>query len=96
MKLLFVLLLILMLFLQFRLWFGDGGYIEIKELQQIVDMQRERNVALKGRNATLAAEVHDLKTGVDAIEERARTDLGMIKKGETFFQTVEDEPAASR
>lgn len=89
MRLLFILLIVLFVVLQFRLWFGDGGYIENKELRQTVDMQRERNVALKERNATLAAEVHDLKTGVEAIEERARTDLGMIKEGEVFYQTVE-------
>jgi len=96
MRTLLVILLLLFLALQFRLWFGDGGFIEISELQTTVDTQRERNVALKERNDTLAAEVKDLKTGVDAIEERARTDLGMIKEGETFYQTVEDEPAIKR
>ena len=89
MKTLMVILCLLLLVLQSRLWFGDGGLIEIHRLQQAVDTQQSRNGALKERNAALEAEVIDLKTGVAAIEERARSDLGMIKKGETFYQTVE-------
>jgi len=84
-----VILCLLLLVLQFRLWFGDGGLVEIHRLQQAVDTQQIQNSALKDRNAALDAEVVDLKTGVAAIEERARSDLGMIKKGETFYQTVE-------
>jgi len=89
MKTLIVILSLLLLVLQFRLWFGDGGLIEIHRLHQAVDTQQIQNSALKERNAALEAEVVDLKTGVAAIEERARSDLGMIKKGETFYQTVE-------
>lgn len=89
MKTLMVILCLLLLVLQFRLWFGDGGLIESHRLQQAVDTRQIQNSALKERNDALEAEVVDLKTGVAAIEERARSDLGMIKKGETFYQTVE-------
>ena len=81
----------LFLVLQFRLWFGDGGLIEVDRLQQTVAIQKSQNTALKERNLTLEAEVKDLQQGVAAIEERARSDLGMIKEGETFYQTVEEE-----
>jgi len=90
MKALVVILCLLLLVLQYRFWIGDGGVIEIHRLQQAVDAQQIQNSALKERNAALEAEVVDLKTGVVAIEERARSDLGMIKKGETFYQTVEE------
>lgn len=89
MKTLIVILCLLLVMLQLRLWFGDGGVIENHRLHQAVASQQNENDALKKRNAALAAEVMDLKTGVAAIEERARSDLGMIKKGETFYQTVE-------
>jgi len=90
MKALFIFLVVLLLVLQFRLWFGDGGMLEVHRIQQKLDIQKSQNVTLKERNATLEAEVKDLKQGVAAIEERARSDLGMIKKGETFYQTVEE------
>jgi cell division protein FtsB len=88
MRVVLVILGLLLVVLQSRLWFGDGGLIEIHRLQQAVDAQQIQNKALKERNAALKAEVKDLKTGVTAIEERARNDLGMIKRGETFYQTV--------
>ena len=83
-----VVLLILLTSLQYKLWFGDGGLIRVWQLNQSVEKQKQTNNQLKERNKTLEAEVIDLKEGVEAIEERARNDLGMIREGETFFQIV--------
>lgn len=81
-------LLILLVLLQYRLWLGEGGMREVSRLRAEIEVQREQNSKLKERNRTLAAEVQDLKKGTVAIEERARTDLGMVGKGETFYQVV--------
>ena len=81
--LVFVLLII---GLQYPMWLGKGGWLQVRELSRAVDKQREGNVALKARNEALDAEVRDLKTGFEAIEERARSDLGMIRGDEVFFQ----------
>lgn len=79
------LLLVLVLFLQYRLWLGDGGYADKRRLQAQVEAQRAEVEKLTARNAALQAEVDDLKAGVAAIEARARADLGMIQPGETFY-----------
>ena len=92
MRILVTILLVLLLVLQYDLWVGEGSLATVWHLQQAVDAQDQENRHLKERNETLAAEVKDLKTGLDAIEERARNDLGMIKEGETYIQVVE-EPA---
>ena len=92
MRILVAILLILLLVLQYDLWVGDGSLATVWHLQKEVDTQQLENTYLKERNETLAAEVKDLKTGLDAIEERSRNDLGMIKEGETYIQVVE-EPA---
>lgn len=84
-----ILLIALLLGLQYKLWVGEGSLAEIWSLHQAGEVQREENAGLKERNAALEAEVHDLKQGLDAIEERARSELGMIKDGETFYQIVE-------
>ncbi len=89
MKKLFIMLLLLLAYLQFRLWFGDGSLPEVWQLHQEVEALRDENVRLRERNDALDAEVRDLQQGLDAIEERAREDLGMIKEGETFYQVVE-------
>jgi cell division protein FtsB len=86
-------LLILLVLLQYRLWFGDGSVREVAQLQTQIDAQQEQNAQLRERNRTLAAEVQDLKKGTTAIEERARTDLGMVGKSETFYQVVAPENA---
>ena len=82
-------LIALLLGLQYKLWVGEGSLAEIWNLYQAGEVQREENARLKERNAALEAEVQDLKQGLDAIEERARTELGMVKEGEVFYQIVE-------
>ncbi len=89
MRKLLVLLLLLLVYLQYRLWFGDGSLQEVWELHREVEAQRTENLQLRERNAALEAEVRDLQQGLDAIEEHAREDLGMVKEGETFYQVVE-------
>ena len=87
----FVLLLVSMLALvQFRLWVGDKSLVEVWRLRQAIDQQTSENALLQSRNQRLEAEVRDLKTGLDAVEERARLELGMIRKDEIYFQIVED------
>jgi len=82
-------LIVLLVFLQYKLWLGEGSLNEIWQLHRAIDAQTRENAALKERNAALDAEVKDLKHGLDAIEERARAELGMIKKDETFYRIVE-------
>jgi len=89
MKQLVIFLFLLLVYLQYRLWFGDGGLPDAWQLGEEVEVQREENDRLRERNDTLDAEVLDLKQGLDAIEEHAREDLGMIKQGETFYQVIE-------
>ncbi|MDX1450952.1 MAG: cell division protein FtsB [Oleiphilaceae bacterium] len=88
MKYLWSFMLFLILALQYRLWVGDGSFTEVWRLQASVDAQRLQNEQLHSRNRQLDAEVLDLKNGVQAIEERARSELGMIGPNETFFMMV--------
>jgi cell division protein FtsB len=88
MRIVAVILLGLALLLQYRLWLSDGGMREVWRLRGEVAEQKAENEQLKERNRTLLAEVQDLKQGKTAIEERARTDLGMIKSDETFYQVM--------
>ena len=90
MKWIATILFSLLLVLQYTLWFGNGGLLRVWQLNAAVDKQKVENEQLTERNHALEAEVIDLKQGLEAIEERARSDLGMIKKDETFFQVVED------
>ena len=80
----------LIVLLQYPLWLGKGSWLKVWEVDQQVTTQHEINEKLKIRNTALDAEVRDLKQGYDAIEERARTELGMIKQDEVFFQLMED------
>jgi len=82
------------LLLQYPLWFGKGGWLKVWSLDRQVLEQKETNLRLQQRNGALDAEVRDLKQGFDAIEERARYELGMIKQDEVFFQIVPAEPRA--
>ena len=86
-------LLVILIALQVHLWTGPGGMREFWRLQQRVSDQKTENAKAKARNETLSAEVEDLKHGDEAIEERARAELGLLKPGETFYQVVEPEPA---
>ncbi len=80
---------VLVLWLQWELWTGRGGIPDVDRLEQRVAAQRAENEALRARNRALAADVEDLKTGREAIEERAREELGMIRDDEVFYQVVE-------
>jgi cell division protein FtsB len=82
------LLLLALGVLQYRIWLSPGGMREVWRLEKAIALQTSENERLRERNRTLAAEVRDLKEGRVAIEDRARTDLGMIKSNETFFQIV--------
>jgi len=88
MKILAAALLLVLLGLQYRLWLSDNGVREIWRLRDAVSAQRSDNRGLAERNAQLAAEVRDLKEGLAAVEERARSELGMIRSNETFYQVV--------
>ena len=88
-RILALILLALLAWLQYRLWFGEGGAAATASLQNKVDRQGEENRGLQQRNEQLAAEVENLKSGESAAEERARSELGMIKPGETFYRVVE-------
>lgn len=90
MKALVVLLVSLLALVQFRLWVGDKSLVEVWRLRQAIVEQGSENALLQSRNQRLEAEVRDLKTGLDAVEERARLELGMIHKDEIYFQIVED------
>lgn len=87
-----VALTFLIISIQYPLWFGKGGWLRVRHVDQQLEAQREENDRLALRNAALNAEVVDLKTGLDAIEERARVELGMIKSDEVFFQVLKPRP----
>lgn len=91
MKWVIALLTVMLLLLQYRLWVGDGGIPEVLQLQQEVATVQHEKLQLEERNQALHAEVSDLKTGLDAIEERARSELGMVAKGETFYQVIQSK-----
>lgn len=91
MRLLIIVLAVLTAVTQYPLWWGKGGWLRVRELQQQVETQHETIQALVARNAALAAEVQDLKSGQQAIEERARAELGMIRDEEVFVQFVQPD-----
>jgi cell division protein FtsB len=93
MRLLLGLLLLLLILLQYRLWVGGGSLAEVNNLKREIGELREELVGLRERNRALQAEVEDLRSGQSAIEERARSELGMIKEGETFYQVIQSSEA---
>ena len=95
MKILAGILAALIVLIQYPLWLGKGGWLRVWEVDQQIGAQHEVNARLKARNAALDAEVRDLKQGLEAIEERARSELGMIRQDEIFFQLL-DDPARAR
>ena len=86
MKILAGVFVALILAIQYPLWLGKGGWLRVWEVDRQLDTQQQKNASLETRNGALAAEVKDLKQGHEAIEERARYELGMVKKDEVFFQ----------
>ena len=91
MRILTILLIVLLLALQIRLWFGEGSQQEVMQMKKAVARQEAENETLRQRNRALEAEVENLKQGLEAIEERARSELGMIREGETFYRVIEPE-----
>jgi cell division protein FtsB len=91
-KKIILLLAVLLVLLQYKIWLGKGGIPEILKLQDEVEIKQTKVDKLKERNQALDAEVQDLKKGLDAIEERARSDLGMIAKDEVYYQVIDKKP----
>jgi cell division protein FtsB len=96
MRVLTLILALLILALQYPLWLGKGSWLKAWEVDQELSKQNAENERLKARNASLDAEVKDLKTGYEAIEERARSELGMVKQDEVFFQVLEPPPQPAK
>ena len=85
----------LILALQYPLWLGKGGWMRVWDIGRQVEAQRAVNAKLEARNQKLDAEVRDLKQGLEAVEERARYELGMIRQDEVFFQVLREVPAGA-
>ena len=96
MRIAIVVLGLLLVLLQYRLWLADDGFRAVWSLDRSVAEQGDENEALVQRNERLAAEVRDLKQGLDAVEEIARNDLGMIVEGETFYQVAAEDGDAEQ
>jgi len=95
MRVLTLALIALIVLIQYPLWMGKGSWFRVWEVDQQIRAQREANGLSQARNAALEAEVRDLKVGLDAIEERARSELGMIRQDEIFFQVLDAPPATA-
>jgi len=93
-KIIAFVLLVLLVWLQYKIWLQDGGIPEVLQLQQEVEEVKTEVQQLQERNSSLDAEVKDLKKGLDAIEERARSEMGMIKEGEIYYQVIKPETDA--
>ena len=89
MKFITVIMVLLLLLLQFRLWTGNGSLVEVSHLRDEIKNIKSENERLKERNLSLTAEVFNLKQGHEAIEEIARSEMGMVKDGETFYQIID-------
>lgn len=94
MKTIVYILLGILIGLQYPLWLGDGGLLALWRLKSEITAQKAENGRLKERNLALEAEVRDLQQGYEALEERARAGLGMVRKGETFYQMIEGDTAS--
>ncbi len=92
MRLLTLILVVLIAALQYPLWLGKGSWLRVWDLSRQIEQQRAANDQLKARNDSLDAEVRDLKQGYAAIEERARSELGMVKQDEVFYQVMQPSP----
>ena len=89
MRILLIFLLLVFFALQYRLWVGEGSYAEVVHLQNEIALKKQDLKRMQQENMQLRAEIEDLKSGLAAIEERARNDLGMVKEGEVYFQIVD-------
>jgi len=87
---------VLLVLVQYPLWLGKGGWLRVWDVDRQLASQRAKNDMLQARNEALDAEVRDLKQGYEAIEERARFELGMVRKDEVFFQIVDPNPRGRR
>jgi len=96
MRLLAIMLTGLLLLIQYPLWLGKGGVLRVWEMERRIEAQRETNDRLRVRNSALDAEVRDLKQGLEAVEERARNELGMIRRDEVFFQVLDGVPGGAQ
>jgi cell division protein FtsB len=85
----------LIVLIQYPLWLGKGGWLRVWEVDRQLGARKAKNAELEARNAALDAEVRDLKEGLDAVEERARYELGMVRQDEVFFQVVRPAPGKS-
>jgi len=88
-------LLVLFIWVQYKIWLQEGGIPEVLQLQKEVAIEQVQVEKLQERNQSLDAEVKDLKKGLEAIEERARSEMGMIKQGEIYYQVIEDKEETS-
>lgn len=84
-----IILLLMLLGVQYRLWIGPGSFAQVAALHRDIDRQSKHDERLENRNQLLEGEVVSLKSGLDAVEERARNELGMLKRGETFYLVVD-------
>jgi cell division protein FtsB len=96
MRALALILGVLVVLIQYPLWLGKGGWLRVWDVDRQLASQRAKNEMLQARNEALDAEVRDLKQGYEAIEERARFELGMVRKDEVFFQIVDPSPRGRR
>ena len=88
MRVLLAIMVLVLVLLQLKMWFGEGGFRDVQRLEQRVEQQALENEMLAQRNRELQAEVEDLRQGLEAVEERARSELGLIKENEEFYQVV--------
>ena len=96
MRFIAIVLTSLLVLIQYPLWLGKGGWLKVWDMEHQVDVAHAKVQELKIRNAKLASEVNDLKDGTDAVEERARYELGMLKKGEIFIQILGNQPKTNK
>ena len=94
MRIITVILLVLLIMLQYPLWLGRGGWLRVQDLYRQVATAQQSNAKIQARNGLLDVEVRDLQQGSEAIEERARSELGMIKNDEVFYRIVEEPVSA--
>jgi cell division protein FtsB len=96
MKTLLAILIVVLVLLQAKMWFGEGGFRDVQRLAVRVEEQARENEELARRNRELQAEVEDLRQGLEAIEERARSELGLVKENEQFYQVVPGKKNGAR